>query len=170
MFISPFSNGCICFSVIVCHISTAKAIDIERLQLWMMRVFQILGWDVSDRSGRSSQRKSKIAYLTYSKNRNIFFIPIYSIFWKLFLVKNSNSCLNDMFVYTGCLPILVDLDIRKYNFLCKLLSSDNFVLNKLYHMFGAKELNDLSGTYNVEVEHSFLNFSAILLSCYFNIA
>ena len=93
-----------------------------------------------------------------------------SLFWKLFLVKNNNSCINDMFVYTGCLPMLVDLDIRKYTFLCKLLSSGNFVLNKLYHMFGAKELNHLSDAYNVKVEHSFLNFRAILRNCYFNFA
>ena len=71
-----------------------------------------------------------------------------------------------MFVYTGCLPMLVDLDIRKYTFLCKLLSSGNVVLNKLYHMFGAKELNELSGAYNVKVEHSFLKFRAILRNCY----
>ena len=66
--------------------------------------------------------------------------------------------------------MLVDLDIRKYTFLCKLLSSGSFVLNKLYHMIGAKELNELSGAYIVKVEHCFLKFRAILLNCYFNIA
>ena len=52
----------------------SETIDIKRLQLWMMRVFQILRWNVSDRSGwisLSRKRKSKIAYLTFSQNRNI---------------------------------------------------------------------------------------------------
>ena len=37
-------------------------------------------------------------------------------------------------------------------------------------MFGTKELNDLSDAYNVNVEHSFLNFRATLCNCYFNLA
>ena len=89
-----------------------------------------------------------------------------SIFWKLFFIKYSNTCIKDIFRYTGCLPVLVDLDIRKYAFLCKTLTSHNSVLVNLFHLFGKSELNTLSDAYGIQAGYSFLTFRSVLRNRY----
>ena len=51
-----------------------------------------------------------------------------------------------------------------------MVTQGNVVLNKLFHMFGAEEMNDLSDAYDVNVENSFLNVRAILCNSYSNLA
>ena len=92
-----------------------------------------------------------------------------SIIWKLFFIKYSNTCINDILRYSGCLPVLIDLDIRKYAFLCKTLTSDNAVLVNLFHLFGKSELSTLSDAYGIQADYSFLTFRSVLHNRYLSL-
>ena len=78
----------------------------------------------------------------------------------------SNTCIKDILRYTGCLPVLVDPNIRKYAFLCKTLISHNSVLVNLFHLFGKSELNTLSDAYGIQAGYSFLTFRSVLRNRY----
>ena len=92
-----------------------------------------------------------------------------SIFWKLFFIKYSNTSINDILRYTGCLPVLIDLNIRKYAFLCKTLISDNAVLVNLFHFFGKSELSTLCDAYDLQAGYSFHTFRSVLRNRYLSL-
>ena len=103
--------------------------------------------------------KSEYARLANAWNR---------IFWKLFKVNDSN-CLMEIFMYTKCLPLQADIDIRQYNFLSKLRYSNNKVLTTLYANFACHQLNLLGDRYNVPRNCNIGHFKEIVCGKFFNL-
>ena len=84
-----------------------------------------------------------------------------SIYWKIFQVNDQN-CISDICRFSGFLPLSVDIDIRKYVFLCKLPSTGNSVLSNLYNMFGRVKVVELAEEYNVTIGCTYNRFKTVL--------
>ena len=63
----------------------------------------------------------------------------------------TSNCISNICRLSGFLPLSVDIDIRKYVFLCKLPSTGNSVLSNLYNMFGRVKVVELAEEYDVTI-------------------
>ena len=89
-----------------------------------------------------------------------------SIFWKLFKVNDPN-CINDILRFTGNLPVLMDIDVRRFSFLSKLVYTDNSVLQSLHNMFAKTEMERIAKVYNLPKDCSAGKFKNAVHDCHY---
>ena len=85
----------------------------------------------------------KVNILAYSMPGTVFTGKFFKSMIKIVLVISAD--------FQVFLPLSVDIDIRKYVFLCKLPSTGNSVLSNLYNMFGRVKFVELAEEYNVTI-------------------